>query len=174
MSEISRLFLAASRGAFSKWLERIEKCVGQLTPEQVWWRGADNSNAIGNLVLHLNGNMRQWIVSGVGGAPDSRDRDAEFARREPLAAAEILARLQATVAEADLVLARLTDEDLQGRRTIQGYGVTVLEAIHHVTEHFALHSGQILYATKLLTGTDLGFYRHLQQKGQSPPDPTSP
>lgn len=166
MSPLTRLFLSASRKTLSTWLERIEKCVAQLTPDQIWWRGQDNSNAIGNLMLHLSGNVRQWIVSGVGGAPDVRNRDAEFARRDPISATELLERLRAAVRDADAVLARLTDEDLPQQRHIQVYDVTVLEAVHHVTEHFALHAGQILYAAKLLTGADLGFYRHLpkQQK----------
>ena len=164
MSEVSAIFLDASRKTLSTWLGRVEKCLGQLTPEQIWWRGQDNSNAIGNLVLHLCGNVRQWIVAGVGGAPDTRNRDAEFAQREPLAAAELLERLGATVRDADEVLARLKEEELTASRHIQVYDVTVFEAIHHVTEHFAMHSGQILYATKLLTGEDLGFYRHLRKQ----------
>ena len=172
MSTLSEQFLKASRETFSKWQGRIEKCLDQLTTEQIWWRGQDNSNAIGNLVLHLCGNVRQWIVSGVGGASDVRDRDAEFACRGPLPAAELAERLWAAVGDADQVLARLSEHDLQQRRRIQKvYDVTVLEAIHHVTEHFALHAGQILYATKLLTGADLGFYRHLQTQ---PPDSHGP
>ncbi len=169
MTDIAQQFLDASRKTLSAWMERIETCVAQLTPEQIWWRGADNSNAIGNILLHLSGNIRQWIVSGVGGAPDTRNRDAEFAQRDPLPPAELLERLKSTVEEADHVLARLTDQDLTERRMIQKvYDVTVLEAIHHVTEHFALHAGQIAYATKLLTGQDLGFYRHLQRAGLKP------
>ena len=164
MSEVSALFVEASRKTFAAWLPRVEKCLGQLTPEQIWWRGQDNANAVGNLVLHLCGNVRQWIVAGAGGAPDTRNRDAEFAQREPLAAAELLERLRTTVRDADEVLARLAEAELTTRRRIQTYDVTVLEAVHHVTEHFALHSGQILYATKLLTGEDLGFYRHLSAK----------
>jgi len=167
MTEISRMFVAASRQTLSKWLERIEKCLTPLTSEQIWWRGADNSNAIGNLILHLSGNVRQWIVSGVGGSPDHRDRDAEFACRDSLPLEELRGRLGAAVRAADEVLARLTEDELGQRRHIQGYEVTVLEAIHHVTEHFALHAGQILYATKLLTGQDLGFYRHLSGQRKS-------
>lgn len=166
MTEVTPMFLAASRQTLSKWCERVDKCLGQLTPEQIWWRGQENSNAIGNLVLHLCGNVRQWIVSGVGKSPDTRDRDAEFACRDPLPAAELSARLAAVVREADEVLSRLTEEDLRGRRHIQVYDVTVLEAVHHVTEHFAMHAGQILYATKLLTGADLAFYRHLQKQSR--------
>jgi len=163
MTEISEMFLAASRQTLAKWLERIEACLGRLTTDQIWWRGQANSNAIGNLALHLSGNVRQWIVSGVGGAPDVRDRDAEFACRAPLSAGALAERLRSAVAEADAVLSRLTPKDLVERRSIQAYDVTVLDAVHHVAEHFTLHAGQILYATKLLTGADLAFYRHLQQ-----------
>jgi uncharacterized damage-inducible protein DinB len=165
MQEITAVFINASRKALATWLERIQKCVDELTLEQIWWRGQENSNAIGNLMLHLSGNVRQWIASGVGGAPDTRNRNAEFAQRDAVPAAELLQRLRAAVADADQVLASLTAENLLERRQIQKYDVTVLEAIHHVTEHFALHTGQIIYATKLLTGQDLGFYRHLQQSG---------
>ncbi|HYM10009.1 MAG TPA: DinB family protein [Bryobacterales bacterium] len=163
-ADITQQFLASSRQTFATWLARIEKCVDQLTPEQIWWRGADNSNAVGNLMLHLAGNVRQWIVSGVGDTADMRNRDAEFAQREALPANDLRERLRAAVRDADAVLGRLTTDDLTQPRRIQNYDVTVLEAIHHVTEHFALHAGQILYATKLLTGADLGFYRHLAPK----------
>ncbi len=101
----------------------------------------------------------------MGSAPDTRDRDAEFAQRNAIPTEELRARLAAAVREADEVLVRLTDEDLLERRRIQDvYDVTVLQAIHHVTEHFAMHAGQILYATKLLTGQDLGFYAFLSKK----------
>ncbi len=165
LSPIGEKYLAASRKTLQVWHERINTCLDRLTAEQIWWRGAEASNAIGNLVLHLSGNVRQWIVSGVGRAPDTRDRDAEFAQRNAIPTEELRARLAAAVREADEVLVRLTDEDLLERRRIQDvYDVTVLQAIHHVTEHFAMHAGQILYATKLLTGQDLGFYAFLSKK----------
>ena len=164
--DLTESFLTLSSATFSTWHGRIEKCLDQLTPDQIWWRGQENSNAIGNLVLHLCGNVRQWILSGVGNASDIRNRPAEFAQRETLPTEELRTRLAEIVREASQVISRLTEEDLKQRRSIQGYDVTVLEAVHHVTEHFAMHAGQILYATKLLTGTDLGFFRHLdpQQK----------
>jgi uncharacterized damage-inducible protein DinB len=158
------LFVEACRTTLATWHGRIEKCLDQLTPEQIWWRQHDTNNAIGNLVLHLAGNVRQWIVAGVGGAADTRDRDFEFDCRENLAVAEIRERLATAVREADAVMARLSEQDLLGRRHIQVYDVTVLEALHHVTEHFAMHAGQILYATKLLTGADLGFYSFLRKE----------
>ena len=163
MEDVSTAFVAASRKSLDQWLGRIEKCLDQLTEEQIWWRGQENSNAVGNLVLHLSGNVRQWIIAGVGGEKDVRDRDSEFAQREALPIAELRKRLREAVQEADAVLAKLKPEDLLPSRHIQVYDVTVLEAIHHVTEHFALHAGQIIYATKLMTGEDLGFYKNLQK-----------
>jgi uncharacterized damage-inducible protein DinB len=112
-------------------------------------------------VLHLSGNVRQWIVSGVGGRPDIRQRDAEFAARGG-GGAELVVRLEEAVEEAAGVLARLTPERLSERIVVQHYDVTVLEAIYHVVEHFSGHTGQIIFATKMLTATDLGFYRHLR------------
>ena len=143
---------------------RIGKCLGMLTPEQVWARGGANENAIGNLVLHLCGNVRQWIVSGVGGQPDTRDRDEEFAAQGGASVAELDARLRETVNEATAVIAAIAPERLPEPLVIQGSKVTVLEAIYHVVDHFSMHTGQILFATKIITGEDLGFYRHLSGK----------
>ena len=161
-TELERQFLDHSTSKLTQYLGRIETCVGQLTEEQVWARGSENENAMGNLVLHLCGNVRQWMVSGVGGKPDVRERDREFDTRGGVAIAELLQRLRATVAEANAVIGGLTAERLAGRRTIQGYDVSVLEAVYHVVEHFALHTGQIIFANKMLTGADLGFYAHLR------------
>ena len=144
--------------------ERIETCLGKLTAEQIWARGSENENAIGNLVLHLCGNVRQWIISGVGGTPDHRQRDQEFAARGGVAVAELVDRLRATIDEAVAVVGRVTAERLEQPLVIQGYHTTGLSAIYHVVEHFSGHTGQIIFATKMLTSEDLGFYRHLNPK----------
>jgi len=112
--------------------------------------------------LHLCGNVRQWIVAGVGGAPDVRVRDGEFAARGDIAPAELGERLKSTVEEAITVIGRVTAGRLAEVVTIQKYEITVLEAIGHVVEHFGQHTGQIVFATKMLTGQDLGYYRHLK------------
>jgi uncharacterized damage-inducible protein DinB len=164
MSETDRLFLECSIRRLNELVPRIETCLGKLTPEQLWARGGENENAIGNLVLHLCGNLRQWIIAGVGGRPDTRDRDAEFVARGGATTPELGARLRETVDEATAVIAALAPERLAGQLVIQGYRVSVLEAIYHVVEHFSMHTGQILFATKMVTGTDLGFYRHLSGK----------
>jgi uncharacterized damage-inducible protein DinB len=155
------LFLDYSTGKLRQLESRIEACLEKLNGEQVWARGAEDENAAGNLVLHLCGNVRQWIVSGVGGNPDIRERDAEFAARGGAAIAELCAKLRATVDEATGILEALPPAQLSERRTIQGYEVSVLEAIYSVVEHFSMHTGQIIFATKAFTGADLGFYGYL-------------
>lgn len=164
MSEtaIDRLFLKFSVDKLRELAPRIETCLGCLSEDQLWARGHENENAIGNLVLHLCGNVRQWIISGIGGAPDHRQRDGEFAARGGTSKAQLLERLHTTVDEAVAVIRALPAERLSERRVIQGYEGSVLEAIYHVVEHFSMHTGQIIFATKLLTSVDLGFYRHLQ------------
>ena len=140
-------------------LPRIERSVGRLSKAEVWRRPNPASNSIGNLLLHMEGNVRQWNISGLGGAPDRRRRDLEFRELGPLPPRETLARLAQTVREAAGVLARLSAADLLRRYEIQGFRVTGLEAAFHVAEHFAFHTGQIIYATKSLRGEDLGFTR---------------
>lgn len=154
-----RPFLDVSREKLEgEYLPKIRRCLADLEPADVWWRPNSSSNSVGNLMLHLAGNTRQWIVSGVGGAEDVRRRPREFARREG-DPEEVFVRLRETVEEACSVLGDLDPARLEEARTIQGMRVTVLEAVYHVVEHFSMHTGQIVYATKLRTGRDLGFYR---------------
>lgn len=159
---LHKIFLDYSATKLRQMAGRIETCVEGLTEEQIWARSSDNENAIGNLALHLNGNVRQWILSGVGGQADSRQRDAEFNARGGGGGRELAARLKGTVEEAAGVLAGLTPERLSEWIVVQHYDVTVMEAIYHVVDHFCEHTGQIIFATKMLTGSDLGFYQHLR------------
>jgi uncharacterized damage-inducible protein DinB len=161
-------FLTFSAGKLMQLMDRIDCCVQKLTPEQIWMRAGTNQNAVGNLLLHLNGNVRQWILHGVGGEADQRDRDAEFAARDGAGANELLAGLRTTVEKAATLLQALPAERLMEHTQNQGYDCTVLAAIYHVVEHFAGHTFQIIYATKLSTGEDLGFYAHLS--GSAPHD----
>jgi len=154
-------FLSFSADKLAQLLNRIDTCVQKLTGEQVWAKNSAKQNSVGNLLLHLNGNVRQWIMHAIAGQPNLRDRDAEFSAHDGPRAPELLARLQATVEEAIAVLHALPSERLLERVHVQGYDRTVLAAIYHVVEHFAGHTFQIIYATKLLTGEDLGFYAHL-------------
>jgi uncharacterized damage-inducible protein DinB len=161
---IEQAFLKYSADELQVLCNRIEDCLGRLSSERIWTRNSDNQNSVGNLVLHLCGNVRQWIISGVGGADDARDRDSEFAARGGMQPAELAAKLRSTVGDAAIVIRRVPVERLGERKVIQKiYDQTMMEAIYHVVEHFAQHTGQIMFATKLLTGEDLGYYKHLNK-----------
>jgi uncharacterized damage-inducible protein DinB len=162
---VESIFLNCAATKLDKLCERIVTCMSKLTPEQIWMRGTENQNAVGNLALHLNGNVRQWIVGGVGSQPTSRDRDAEFAARGGMDPAEIASRLKETVRVASAVIREAPHERLTERLVIQGHDVTMLEAIFHVVEHFSGHAAQIIFITKMLTREDLGFYSYLAQPG---------
>jgi len=166
-----RIFLDYSCSKLQQQTERICDCLDRLGGEQIWLRDTENENAVGNLVLHLCGNVRQWIVAGLGGKPDIRQRDLEFAERSGASADQLKARLRETVRDAATVLRGLGPDHLLERKKIQKYEMPALEAVYHVVEHFSGHAGQIIYATKRFTGTDLGFYAHLKTP-KPPKDPT--
>ena len=167
-SELAALFLESSRKIlWGQHWPRMKTCVGSLTTEQIWWRPNDASNSIGNLLLHLSGNVRQWIVSTLGREEDQRNRPAEFAAREGATASELVDGLGATLDEAASVLDRLTAEDLLATYDVQGYRESGVYIVEHVVEHFGIHFGQIVYITKLLSAKDLGFYKELHKTGRA-------
>jgi uncharacterized damage-inducible protein DinB len=156
MDQNSRLFMEKSRSLLrSEYLPKIEQCLAQLRDEDIWWRPNDASNSIGNLILHLCGNVTMWIIGGVGELPFERHRQAEFDERRHIPAQKLRDRLSDVVHRADEVMKTVTAETLPVRRQIQGYDVSVLEAIYHVVEHFGMHTGQIVLLTKARTGRDL-------------------
>jgi uncharacterized damage-inducible protein DinB len=167
-ADITTLFLKLSRQTLLEqyWL-RLRGCVESLTESQVWWRPNQASNSVGNLILHLNGNVRQWLVTSFNRWEDDRNRPAEFDAKEGIPASTLLEKLGATMREASEVLVRLTQADLLARYEIQGYHVSGLEVVYHVVEHFGLHYGQILYITKNLCAADLGFYSELNKTGKA-------
>ena len=163
----TELFLDFSRNKLgTQYWPRLRTCVESITDEQLWWRPNAASNSIGNLVLHLNGNLRQWLVNSFNRRTDDRDRPAEFAAESEVTGAALIAKLGATVDEGLAVLGRITEADLLAEYEIQGYHVTGLVAVYQVIEHFGLHYGQIVYITKLLREQDLGFYRELNPTGR--------
>ena len=150
MADMAKLFIAESRKFLSSdYLPKIERCLEALSDEDVWWRADEGSNSVGNLLLHLNGSTRGWIVDVVGGSYNPRDRQREFDEREQIPRAELLTRLRRTLAEADEVLARLDPEVLLERRQTPWEEVTVLWAVYHAVEHFAMHAGQIIMLAKM-------------------------
>jgi uncharacterized damage-inducible protein DinB len=156
---LSGTFIERSRHYLAhEYPTKIERCLAALPAEAVWARSDTQSNSIGNLLLHLEGNIRQWIVSSVGGITSERHRAAEFAATEGGNASELFAKLRATLTDADGVLAGLSEADLASHRTIQGRDVSVFEAVYHVVEHFAMHMGQIVLLTKLYAPGTVKFY----------------
>ncbi len=166
--ETAQLFLDTARRALVEehW-PRLRECACSLTEEQIWWRPNESSNSIGNLLLHLNGNIGQWILASFNRAQDNRNRPSEFSERGPTPVSGLLARLGGTVEEAGAVFARLTPADLEATYQIQGYTVTGVYAVFHAVEHFAMHYGQIAYITKLLANRDLGFWSALDKTGRA-------
>src|SRR5438270_5126870 len=133
-------------------LARIKHCLNQLSDEQIWWRAAPGMNSIGNLILRLCGNVRQWIVAGLGGAADVRDRSAEFSEPGPIPKGALLRRLEAVVDEARAALTRQTARQLLEARRIQGFDVTGLAAIFDSVPHFRGHTQEIVGLTRLQLG----------------------
>ena len=151
------IFITAAAATLTQHTARIDACLTKLTPEQIWTRGSDNENAVGNLVLHLCGNLRQYTRHAILGEPDIRLRDEEF---NAVSGGALREQLQAVVADAAEIVRAVSEERLTERITVQNREMTVLEAIFKTTEHFAQHTGQIIYAAKLLTHESLGFFTH--------------
>jgi uncharacterized damage-inducible protein DinB len=164
-ANVSAAFLRRSSSLLTTdYLPKIERSIEGLTDDDVWWRANDASNSIGNLLLHLRGNTRQWIIGGIGGREDVRRRQEEFDERAHTPAAGLIAALEDVVREADRVIRAVDPAALPGMRRIQGYDVTVFDAIYHVVEHFSMHTGQIILLAKARSGRNLGLW-------QPPPGP---
>ncbi len=139
-------------------LPRIVQCLNELTETQIWQRPNDNSNSVGNLVVHLCGNVRQYIISNLGNTPDTRTRDAEFAMRDGYDRLQLIEKITETTQQAVEVIRGMSEEDLMKVRSVQGFEQTGINSIIHVVEHFSYHTGQIAFWTKLVQDIDLKFY----------------
>jgi hypothetical protein len=148
---------AAARESLAKGVGKIHHCLDQLSDEQVWWRPSPQMNSIANLMLHLAGNIRQWLVAGIGGARDERNRPAEFADRSNRTRRELSAVLSAAVGDADKALAKLTADQLTARRRIQGFDTTVIDAIFDCSTHFQGHVQEIIHMTRQQLGPKYRF-----------------
>ncbi len=157
--QISEVFLSASVKRMQHSADDINRCLDKLTDEQIWHRGGDHENSIANLLLHLEGNLRQWFLHGIDGQPDLRKRDSEFTLAPSQQSVEVRRRFAATLAECRKVVGSLPPERLLEKIDPQpggGWGsMTILESIDRVIGHLQLHQGQIILLTKQLTGADL-------------------
>ena len=161
MTSSEAVFLDYSCRKLLQSAARITECLSSLTEAQLWARANEYSNAVGNLTLHLAGNVRQWVIAGVGGVPDVRDRELEFAKRGGLGHAELAQILNGTVQEAVGALRALLHSRLSETLEIQGFRLTALEAVYHAVEHFSGHTFQIILLAKALRNRPFDFYRYL-------------
>lgn len=147
--------------------QRIHRCLDLLGEERIWHRPNANTPTVGNLVLHLAGNVGQWITATLGNRPDTRDRDAEFARTEPLAIADLKRTIDDALDMAMGTISHLTDADLAATWRVQGFQETGTAILVHVVEHMSYHTGQIALHTKLALNIDTGWYagKDLTAKG---------
>jgi uncharacterized damage-inducible protein DinB len=146
------------RRLFEESQVRLERCLNELSEADIWWRPNENSNSVGNLVLHLCGNARQWIIAGLGGASDKRSRQAEFDERGPISRVELIQKVRDVMSEIDEVLDRLKPEDLARPIVVQGFDETGLSILIHVVEHFSYHVGQMAYIVKAKLDKQTNFY----------------
>ena len=152
------LIAEVKRRLFDESMPRLHKCLDQLTEAEVWQRPNEQSNSIGNLLLHLDGNIRQWVIAGLGGRPDTRRRQAEFDERGPIPKAALLDKLEATMKEVGDTLDALQPETLLAYRDVQTFRESGLSILVHVVEHFSYHVGQISYIVKSRKDIDMGYY----------------
>jgi uncharacterized damage-inducible protein DinB len=159
VTSVAETFLARSRYWLTKeYPIKLRHCAEALPREAVWSRPNSTSNSVGNLLVHLTGNVAEWILGGVGGRSITRYRAGEFARQDGADARELLDNLEKVLREADGVIAALTESDLDRTLVIQDRETTVLSAIYHVVEHFSMHTGQIILLTKIYAAGKIHFY----------------
>ncbi len=137
---------------------KIESCMNELDETDIWFYANGHVNSMGNLILHLSGNIRQYIISSLGEEPDIRERDLEFSTRGGYTKTELFSKLRDTVEKAKDVIANLSEENLLRKRSVQGFIYSGIGNIVHVTEHYSYHTGQIILLTKLFKNMDMGFY----------------
>jgi len=142
-------------------LPRVNKCLELLSTEQIWQRPNAQSNSIGHLILHLCGNITQYINASLGKQKDTRNRNLEFTSTEEISAEELYEKFENVILKAILVILKTNKKELLKSRKVQGFELTGIGIILHVTEHLSYHTGQIAFYTKQLTQTDLGFYTDL-------------
>jgi hypothetical protein len=141
----------------SHYWPRVQRCVDELSNDDIWWREHETNNSVGNLLLHLTGNLNQFVLAGIGGAPDKRNKPREFSERQRTPKEELIRVLNDALLETDRTLAQLKQERLLDVTRVQDRDRPIFEVLSVVVDHFALHVGQIIYITKLRTGKDLKF-----------------
>jgi uncharacterized damage-inducible protein DinB len=150
-NDLNTVALEALRGRITRILpSQIRACVEELSEEQLWWRPNEQTNSVGNLVLHLSGSMRHYLSRGVGGIEYQRDRPSEFADRGSMSKEQLLATFDETIGQAAQTLQSFDTSRFLDATDEQNYVPTVFDAIFNISIHLATHAGQIIYITKML------------------------
>ena len=158
--EVSELLIRETKyRLLEESIPRLHKCLDKLSEAEIWYRPNTHTVSIGNLVLHLNGNVRQWLISGLGGAPDLRQRQQEFDETGPIPTSELKEMLDILENDIEVVLEGLSTSDLITERTIQGYKSSGVSILVHVVEHFSYHVGQVTILVKSRMNLDMGYYQ---------------
>ena len=156
--KIIKEFIEQSLYIFDQNTPRITRCMNELEEADTWKRPNNASNSIGNLILHLCGNITQYIISSLGEAKDIRERDKEFSADGGFSKPELIEKLHTTIEKAKNVIQQMDGDSLLRKRIVQGFQYSGMGIIIHVTEHYSYHTGQVVFWTKLLKNKDLGFY----------------
>ncbi len=158
--------LEIKKRLFEENVPRLKKCLAQLTDTEIWNRPNAHSNSVGNLVLHLCGNVRQWIVSSLGDLPDTRQRQQEFDEKGPISTEKLVLMVDELMDEVDRVLDNISPEMLLGKREVQVFRKTGLSILMQVVEHFSYHVGQMTYFVKWRKDMDIGYYSNIDLEGK--------
>tara|TARA_R110002095_G_scaffold149662_1_gene129381 strand:- start:13882 stop:14406 length:525 start_codon:yes stop_codon:yes gene_type:complete len=155
--ELTHEYIQESIHLLRQSVHKINHCLNQLDPDQIWWRSAPDLNSIGNLILHLCGNLNQWAVCGITGSTDARQREQELRSDVRVSLDDLRALLHHTVEQACQTMQSLSAAALLERREIQGFSVSVMGAISHTVPHFVGHTHQIIFLTRLQKGEQYQF-----------------
>ncbi|MFK7935600.1 MAG: DinB family protein [Saprospiraceae bacterium] len=158
----NQLLAEVRRRLYDENVVRLNKCLDDLTLDEIWHKPNAHSNSIGNLVLHLCGNVSQWVLAGIGGQTDTRERQWEFDSDERLTKVELKEKVAQVMEQVELVLQQISPADLLEKRAVQCYEETPLSILIHVVEHFSYHVGQMTYVVKLWKDQDMGYYADVE------------
>lgn len=163
MKNIHQLLISeTNRRLLQESFPRLKKCLNELSEKEIWYRPNNNSNSVGNLVLHLCGNARQWIIAGLGKEKDTRQRQSEFEQRAIIPTEKLLEMLDVLEKDLKVILNNISEKDLMKTHSVQTFQETGVAILVHVVEHFSYHVGQVTYFVKWRKDMDTGYYEGVE------------
>lgn len=157
-NQIQEEFVLNANYRMDESLRMIKICLDKLSENMIWQKPNETTNSIGNLILHLCGNITQYGIASLQGMEDNRNREEEFSVLSGYSKKELFQKLVSTVEEAKNAIKKVSIEELLKKRSVQGFEFSGVGNIVHVVEHLSYHTGQIALWTKILNNKDLGFY----------------